>query len=90
MPHHGIAGMNILRPEIETDPLPTRWYRVKIAERQASGMHLLPADIPLNCPYCGAKLVNVPSVTAVAFYECPKDGLLVLPPHGRMRKAEPK
>lgn len=46
----------------------------------------LPTDVPLNCPYCGARLTNVPSDTSVAFYECPKDGLLVLPPDGRLRK----
>lgn len=48
----------------------------------------LPTDIPLNCPYCGLKLVNVPSDSAQAFYECPKDGLLILPPNGRLRKAK--
>jgi hypothetical protein len=48
----------------------------------------LPTNIPLNCPYCGGKLVNVPSDNHDSYYECQKDGLLILPPDGRMRRAE--
>ena len=48
----------------------------------------LPSNIVLNCPYCGKRLVNVPSDNALAFYECATDGLLVLPPDGRLRRAD--
>jgi hypothetical protein len=42
---------------------------------------------PLNCPYCGQTLVSVPSDGPTAYYQCGKDGLLMLPPDGRLRKA---
>ena len=71
------------------DAVKDMYAYVKAVRKQVreQGVTPLPTDIPLNCPYCGAKLVNVPSDTSVAFYECPKDGLLVLPPDGRLRKA---
>lgn len=52
----------------------------------------LPTDVPLNCPYCGQRVTNVPSDTGASFYECPKDGMLILPPDGRMTRvnANPK
>lgn len=55
------------------DNKPT-WYR-------------LPERLPVNCPYCGQRIRMVPSDGASAYYECKKDGLLVLPPDGRLRKA---
>lgn len=45
------------------------------------------AGLPLNCPYCGQKLVSVPSDGPTAYYQCEKDGLLVLPPDGPLRRA---
>ena len=48
----------------------------------------LPTDIPLNCPYCGRRLVNVPADRAIAYYECATDGLLMLTPDGRLRRVE--
>jgi hypothetical protein len=45
-----------------------------MSDQAAPGKPPLPTAIPLECPDCGAKLSNVPSDTAVAFYECPKDG----------------
>jgi hypothetical protein len=53
-----------------------------------NGRPPLPADIPINCPYCGQKLVLVPSDGPTAYYQCTKDGLLVLPPSGRLGKSE--
>lgn len=52
-----------------------------------TGRPPLPTDIPLNCPKCGQRLTNVPSDNVLAFYECPRDGLFVLPPDGRLRPA---
>jgi hypothetical protein len=40
----------------------------------------------VNCPYCGQRLTLVPSDGPTAYYACPKDGLLVLPPDGRIKK----
>jgi hypothetical protein len=51
------------------------------------GRPFLPTDVPLNCPYCGQKLVNVPSDGPTAYYNCVKDGLLMMPPDGRLRRA---
>ena len=66
-----------------------RWSSSKILVGMGEqGKPPLPTDIPLNCPFCGAKLTNVPSDTSVAFYECPKDGLLVLPSDEKLRRAE--
>ena len=44
----------------------------------------LSPTIPLNCPYCGARLNYVRSEGDLAFYRCPRDGLLVMPPNGRI------
>lgn len=46
----------------------------------------LGAGLPLNCPYCGQKLVSVPSDGPTVYYQCVNDGLLILPPDGRMRR----
>lgn len=53
----------------------SRWYR-------------LPAKLSVNCPYCGKRVTLVPSDGPTAYYQCEKDGLLILPPDGRMRRAE--
>lgn len=49
----------------------------------------LPPELPVQCPYCGKRVKLVPSDGDVAYYECEKDGLLVLPPDGRLRRQEP-
>jgi hypothetical protein len=56
------------------DETKAAWYR-------------LPENLPVNCPYCGQRLTLVPSDGPTAYYACPKDGLLVLPPDGRIKKA---
>lgn len=48
----------------------------------------LPANLAIYCLYCGQRLALVPSDGLTVYYECPKDGLLVLPPDGRMGKAD--
>ena len=45
------------------------------------------AGLRLNCPYCGQKLVAVLADGPTAYYQCAKDGLLMLPSDGRLRKA---
>lgn len=49
----------------------------------------LPISLPVNCPYCGQRTVLVPSDGSTGFYECQKDGLLMLPVDGRLRRVEP-
>jgi len=39
----------------------------------------LPADIPLNCPYCGKRTKSLHSDGPTSYYECERDGLLMLP-----------
>jgi hypothetical protein len=41
-------------------------------------------DVPLNCPKCGARLVFVRTDGDTNFYDCFKDGVVILPPHGRL------
>lgn len=47
----------------------------------------LPTDVRINCPICGAPLAYVRSEGDVAYYRCPKDGLMVMPPNGRITAA---
>ncbi|HEX7895040.1 MAG TPA: hypothetical protein VF447_12670 [Terriglobales bacterium] len=49
----------------------------------------LPPELPVQCPYCGKRVALVPSDGDVAYYECETDGLLILPPDGRLRRQEP-
>jgi hypothetical protein len=52
--------------------------------RKLSGARL-PTDIPLNCPKCGAKLVFIRADEDVSVYQCANDGMVLLPPNGRLR-----
>ena len=41
--------------------------------------------VPINCPICGALLVYVRAEADTCVYQCPRHGVLVLPPDGRIR-----
>jgi tRNA(Ile2) C34 agmatinyltransferase TiaS len=41
--------------------------------------------LPLNCPTCGAAMSFVRSEGETLIYRCPRHGLLMLPPDGRIR-----
>jgi hypothetical protein len=45
----------------------------------------LPTNIPMNCPRCGAPLLFVRANGNVAIYLCATDGMVLLPPNGRIR-----
>jgi hypothetical protein len=40
----------------------------------------------MNCPLCGAPLVYLRSHGDTHFYRCPRNGVLILPPDGRVRQ----
>ena len=42
--------------------------------------------IPLNCPYCGARVEYRRTEGETHFYHCAKCGPLALPPDGRLRR----
>ena len=43
--------------------------------------------LQLNCPRCGEKLTHVWTNDDVHVYQCPNDGVVVVPPDGRIRVA---
>jgi len=42
--------------------------------------------IEMNCPICRAPLVYVRTDGDTHLYTCPRRGMLILPPDGRMRQ----
>ncbi len=42
--------------------------------------------IPLNCPYCGARVRRIRTEGETHFYRCQKCGPLALPPDGWLRR----
>ena len=42
--------------------------------------------ITVNCPYCGAALMYLHTVSKTHFYRCPRHRVLILPPDGRVRQ----
>ena len=55
-----------------------------------AGRPQLPTDIPLNCPYCGGKLVNVPSDSAPGVLRMPERGFVDTAAGWRTKKGELK
>ena len=43
------------------------------------------ADLPLNCPTCGAPLAYVRTEGETLIYRCAIHGLTIVPPDGRVR-----
>ena len=39
----------------------------------------------LNCPRCGTRLAYVRADGDIEVYQCPNDGVVLLPPDGRVR-----
>jgi tRNA(Ile2) C34 agmatinyltransferase TiaS len=42
--------------------------------------------IPLNCPYCGARIEHERTEGETHYYRCPRCRPLALPPDGRLRR----
>jgi uncharacterized C2H2 Zn-finger protein len=48
-------------------------------------MNGIDSQLPLNCPTCGAPLAYVRADGETHIYRCPRHGLLMRPPDGRIR-----
>jgi hypothetical protein len=58
----------------------------EFAEGFAMGdQEVTPAPLALNCPKCGSPLAYVREDRDVAICHCPNDGMVLLPPDGRVR-----
>jgi len=47
-------------------------------------------NFPVSCPHCGRKLVYRRTEDATHFYRCERNGMLILPPDGRVRVEDPE
>ena len=56
------------------------------AALEGRGSTLHDPTVPLNCPYCAARVKHERTEGETHYYTCARDGTLILPPEGRLRR----